>query len=151
MIWIFICKGGGASTGNLLPVGCTHGFTVPRSCLFMLNMRAQLKYDRENENVRDSVVALIWCQMLMPVRFKGHRFQIHPPSVPQPLCSNMLRPPARKRLLTASKFPVSPPSHRQRIRLPFFLTFTGWFMWQGKVKSLVRMLLGAHVRHKRPY
>lgn len=78
---------------------------------------------RKSENVRDSVVALIWCQTLMPVRFKGHCFQIHPVSVQQPLRSNMLRPSARKRLLTASKFPASPPSHRQRIRLPFFFFF----------------------------
>lgn len=87
---------------------------------------------RKSENVCDSVVALIWCQTLMPVRFKGHCFQIHPVSVQQPLRSNMLRPSARKRLLTASKFPASPPSHRQRIRLPFFFLNFHWLIYVAR-------------------
>lgn len=75
--------------------------------------------------------------MLMPVRFKGHCSQIHPLSVQQPLCSNMLRPSARKRLLTASKFPASPPSPRQRIRLPFFKKLSLADLC-GKAKSKAR-------------
>lgn len=82
-------------------------------CLFVLNIRAQLKYKttkprskRQIPNFHDSVVALIWCQMLTPVCFMGHCFQIHPLSLQQPPLYNMFRPSARKRLLTASKFPA---------------------------------------------
>lgn len=42
----------------------------------------------------------------MPVCFMGHRFQIHRLSLQQPPLYNMFRPSARKRLLTASKFPA---------------------------------------------